>query len=65
MITTTVEIPLDDIISQMGRRQALELIEVIDSKFGEVDFTVNVLKMLVESLQKEESDDDIREWIGL
>jgi hypothetical protein len=62
---TTVEIPLDDIISQIDRQDALELIKQIDSNFAEVDFTIMVLKMLVDSLKIEESDDDIRKWIGL
>jgi hypothetical protein len=65
MITTTVEIPLDDIISQLDRQDALELIKQIDSNMAEVDFTVKVLKMLVDSLKNDEPEDDIRKWIGL
>jgi hypothetical protein len=62
---TTVEIPPDDIISQIGQQEALELIKHIDSNIAEVDFTVKVLKMLVDSLKNDEPEDDIRKWIGL
>jgi hypothetical protein len=60
-----IVLDLQDLVNEIDRETAIVLIEKIDTNMAEVDFTVKVLKMLVDSLKNDESEENIREWIGL
>ncbi len=60
-----IVLDLQDLVNEIDRETAIVLIEKIDTNMAEVDFTVEVLKMLVDSLKNDETEDDIRKWIGL
>ena len=48
-----VDIDINNIIRDLNSEEAIGIIKALDSKFAAVDFTLSVIKMLCEDLEKE------------
>ena len=60
-----VNIDVSQLVSRLSREDALILIKSIDSRFAECDFTLNILKVLVKSLESDMSKEEIKQDLGL
>jgi hypothetical protein len=49
----TLEVNLDQIVRSLSREDAAELIQKIDLRFAECDFTLSILNKLVRSLKSD------------
>lgn len=60
-----VNIDVGQLVSRLSREDSLILIEAIDLRFAECDFTLTVLKKLVKSLESDMSKEEIKQDLGL
>jgi hypothetical protein len=60
-----VNIEVSQLVSRLSREDAFQLIEAIDLRFAECDFTLSVLKTLVKSLESDMSKEEIKQDLGL
>lgn len=59
-----IEINLNDIVESINKDDALDLILALDAKRGECDFTLNLLKELIKSLETDMSRQEIADELG-
>jgi hypothetical protein len=57
----TLEVNLDQIVRALSRDDAMELIQKIDLRFAECDFTIELINNLIKSLKPDMSNQDIRQ----
>jgi hypothetical protein len=55
----SVMVDINELIRGLDREDALALIKVIDLRYAEIDFTLNVVKMLISSLESDMTRDEI------
>jgi hypothetical protein len=60
-----VSIPIMAITHSISRDDAHELIKAIDLRFAECDFTLDVIKYLVDSLRGDMTDEEIKTYLKL
>lgn len=59
-----VNIDINDLVCNISRDDAKSLIEAIDLRFAEVDFTLDTLKILVKSLESDLTREEIAKELG-
>jgi hypothetical protein len=59
-----IEINLYDIIDSINKDDSLDLILKLDEQRGDCDFTLNLLKKLIESLESDMSRQEIADELG-
>lgn len=60
----TVDITPKAMIGEMSRAEVTEFIEQIDAEIAEEDFTLSLIKSLVDSLECDMSRDEIADALG-
>ena len=60
-----ITITTDDLARNIRRDEALEVILAIDLRIAEEDFTIELLKRLVKSMESDMSREELAETLGL
>ena len=60
----SVNISVEQLASNVGRDEAFALIKAIDLRVAEVDFTLDILKELIKSLESDLTKEEIRKELG-
>jgi hypothetical protein len=63
-MTIYVDISAKDLIRGMSKREVAELITEIDAEIGDCDFSMTLIKQLVDVLECDMTREDIAEELG-
>lgn len=59
-----VNINVEELTKGISREDAISLIKALDLRFAEVDFTLDILRLLIKSLESDLTKQEIKKELG-